>query len=697
MFKMPFQYLESLGDASIRLVEILPSSAPSESLVEIHLDTYAIDSLPQYHALSYTWGPPTPELDEYSDEDKVSILVNGEDFKVFPNLCDALRRVREMKQVRYYWIDAICINQEDKPERSAQVAIMDRIYSRAERVDIWLGELTSAKRVAPLITNMAALSDFDHIYKVKKSRDPHLAVNADEWIVQQYDLPSLRDSIWKDVISFFKRRWFNRVWIIQEIALCRDAAVLLGADTLPWADVVNSMLFLRFTGLTSAFLWIEHGKDSMNLLAHYVGQSIVAIDVLHDIYSDGIEDGDTNYGPMIGDVASPQTVAHFLFVALLLSRSSEASDPRDRVYSLLGIVRAIAGTLRLPQLDLQADYSSQTMTHHAFTAAASVIIRDCGHASILGFVNDQGMERLVDLPSWVPDFIHATYNPIHCLLRTQQYPDFDPARDRSLGVRAPKVDGTILHLTGSCVGTVTAIGTAMITSESKPLFNLVECCKIIIQCEQTYTPTGQGRIEALWRTIICDMDDFSHPARHEMADCFKIWIAALIMLDWQESSTELNRSSYLKKFQYLEEFRSDPDSDQLPNIAYLEECGRKMGLLPSDPAPTDNDKSVAHMEMCNKGRLYEEYALMAMPHRRLFLTANGYLGLGPVSVKVGDTVWAASASRTLLVLRDSSASADSSDVASTPTYMCIGEAYVHGAMFGEAISENSEWVDVSLV
>ena len=41
------------------------------------------------------------------------------------------------------WVDAICINQEDIPERNVQVTMMDRVYERAKAVFVWLGEADS--------------------------------------------------------------------------------------------------------------------------------------------------------------------------------------------------------------------------------------------------------------------------------------------------------------------------------------------------------------------------------------------------------------------------------------------------------------------------------------------------------------------------------------------------------------------------
>ena len=43
-------------------------------------------------------------------------------------------------------MDAVCINQTDLEERSAQVHMMDRIYHGAVRVVVWLGTVPTLLR-----------------------------------------------------------------------------------------------------------------------------------------------------------------------------------------------------------------------------------------------------------------------------------------------------------------------------------------------------------------------------------------------------------------------------------------------------------------------------------------------------------------------------------------------------------------------
>ena len=82
-----------------------------------------------YTAVSYLWGDSSPTH---------LILVDGKQFKVRANLWRFLRHVAGRCD-RDYWVDAICINQNDISERNEQVIRMGEIYSWATKVLLWLG------------------------------------------------------------------------------------------------------------------------------------------------------------------------------------------------------------------------------------------------------------------------------------------------------------------------------------------------------------------------------------------------------------------------------------------------------------------------------------------------------------------------------------------------------------------------------
>ncbi|KAK0638577.1 heterokaryon incompatibility, partial [Cercophora newfieldiana] len=88
-----------------------------------------------YNALSHTWGT-TGRM--------VPIIVDGKQLLITPNLSEAMTRLEEVHQrdqafKQLWWIDMICINQDDILERGHQVAMMRTIIRTASLVVAWVG------------------------------------------------------------------------------------------------------------------------------------------------------------------------------------------------------------------------------------------------------------------------------------------------------------------------------------------------------------------------------------------------------------------------------------------------------------------------------------------------------------------------------------------------------------------------------
>src|SRR3569833_1032082 len=117
----------------IRLLRLLPlEPGQGNDSSQYELFTSDLDSCENtYSALSYAWGSP--------DQSVRRIKVNGIDFPVRENLGHALAALRTAGE-RVFWIDAICIDQDNKQERNHQVKQMGDIYRRAAQVFVWLGQ-----------------------------------------------------------------------------------------------------------------------------------------------------------------------------------------------------------------------------------------------------------------------------------------------------------------------------------------------------------------------------------------------------------------------------------------------------------------------------------------------------------------------------------------------------------------------------
>ncbi|KAF2025678.1 heterokaryon incompatibility [Setomelanomma holmii] len=81
-----------------------------------------------YDAISYVWGSSSRSTKILCDHYTSSLYVT-------PNLWDVLAKLAsEPSQLggrRPYWIDGLCIDQENKEERGHQVRKMSKIYRRA--------------------------------------------------------------------------------------------------------------------------------------------------------------------------------------------------------------------------------------------------------------------------------------------------------------------------------------------------------------------------------------------------------------------------------------------------------------------------------------------------------------------------------------------------------------------------------------
>lgn len=101
------------------------------SVLESTLRTVSLDRKTSYYAVSHRW-------DTSGQSERVS--VNSHAVRVSSNLVFAMRQF--FKQgYRTFWIDSICVNQDDLAERGQQVMLMGAIYSQARnRISLaWAG------------------------------------------------------------------------------------------------------------------------------------------------------------------------------------------------------------------------------------------------------------------------------------------------------------------------------------------------------------------------------------------------------------------------------------------------------------------------------------------------------------------------------------------------------------------------------
>lgn len=139
--------------------------------------------------------------------------MNGQPLLIPPNLYDALEALRLASAPRHLWIDYICINQNDLVEKATQIPLMADIYRTAQQVLVWLGP---------------SADDSDHV--MRTIRD----CNEEEMKSTAFQ---------HRMLSLIHRRWFTRVWILQEFAVpTQDPVFLCGfGDPIPWKSLMNAL------------------------------------------------------------------------------------------------------------------------------------------------------------------------------------------------------------------------------------------------------------------------------------------------------------------------------------------------------------------------------------------------------------------------------------------------------------------------
>jgi hypothetical protein len=122
------------------------------------------------------------------------------------------------------------------------------------------------------------------------------------------------------------------------------------------------------------------------------------------------------------------------------------------------------------------------------------------------------------------------------------------------------------------------------------------------------------------------------------------------------------------------------DKCSTPSIDEVEKAYYNSSWLPWDESET--------LQLPSEGQ--EFYNALRRKHgrRRLFVTANRYLGLGPAAMAIGDEVWLLAGSGAAMVLRGT----ESEDV-----FRLVGAAYVHGIMNGEQAGDDMKLRDITIV
>jgi hypothetical protein len=364
----PYIYEPLPTARSVRLLKLHGDSEPPirDDRIRCTLRVVSLDDCPTYSAISYTWGDALVTH---------VIECDGKEIHTRPNLHRLLQEIcRSEYRDHELWIDAICINQSCLDERAHQVRLMKSIYSNSTVALVYLGEPMEEGHLALELCRqiIEMTTKFKAGYRITESN------------LEDYGLPPIESPCWSALYDLFSQPWFQRVWIMQEYMLSPKVLMLYGGVWSPsefYVSIDNAFLPPRNDGYGLGMVLSGLRKQDPGQVWNVNSQfrrhfNLSWMDASRRLL-----------------ITKREVIIHHLFNR---SRQIQATDPRDYIYGILGLLKESEAN----HPDLQPDY--HLTVSQTFIMTARYLLSKEGLAYLFEI---SGLPKSIDsLPSWVPDW-----------------------------------------------------------------------------------------------------------------------------------------------------------------------------------------------------------------------------------------------------------------------------------------------------
>lgn len=341
-----------------------------------------------------------------------------------------------------------------------------------------------------------------------------------------------------------------------------------------------------------------------------------------------------------------------LTTLITCTRNRGASDPRDKVF-------AIAGLLRYMGIGLApSDYSKST--RHVYLEITQAAIRQFGTLDILYQVT--GLENQFDLPSWVPD-LSDTHPPKPMIHGAFNATGSSPSYYYRFSDSAPS-----LTLWGKIIGQIHHCGEPNLLSahsnlkESTP--SLVTELDSVLRIFQQWStiahslpsyPNQQTLSEVFARTLFINGTSLESGDPSSLLAVFPTWHTLMT----SAASSHALRDEVLENM--LVDLRSIPINAQEKREFALQMITASLEMGIQTKVSKTKRAKVLHF-------------WLAITTRRMvfFTTESGYMGISTYGAQANDFVALLAGLNTPFIMRRKN-----------DGYQLVGPAYVHGAMKGE--------------
>ncbi|KAI0544492.1 heterokaryon incompatibility protein-domain-containing protein [Xylaria curta] len=393
-----------------------PVSLDWRSVQDLGTEKLEMYSFQSYTALSYVWG-------DTSNPQKIT--VNGfTQVSITQNLYDFLRSLRGTKSGRRLWCDSLCINQGNEQEKRSQIALMRRIYQQAQKVLAYIP--------LPLIPDMANLVALGQIIvettwrcqaaRVKHDKDPKSTserldgdsntttetVNRIEkqagkadvgepktkqgFFLEDFGLPPANSPLWTTWRKFLKSDYFSRVWILQEFVLAPSVQFWLGQGGIEAQSIIEVLRAIRvYSGESNQCYTIppdaQIPDDAVKTKIIRIPTPFAQKMIFRRMH---VRNGEPK-APLV-DI-------------LRLASDFEATDPRDKIYGVLGL--ASDGDAYMEHISYA---SGETYITTFLRFARLIVERGDGFRLLLQVQFFEPDSEDEQLPSWVPRWMKGIRN-----------------------------------------------------------------------------------------------------------------------------------------------------------------------------------------------------------------------------------------------------------------------------------------------
>lgn len=393
---------------------------------------------------------------------------------------------------------------------------------------------------------------------------------------------------------------------------------------------------------------------------------------MRNLYSDTRPVVSALYAYLIGILRNRIHTRESMTLHQIMSETSKfgITDEKDRVYAFLGLLQRVEnGEVHITDYGIRPDYEKPA--RDVFIETTKAIISHDKTLDVCGrtITSDPGTASSAkNLPSWVPDFgeqkeriyfsepgVCPTFAASKSILPSVSWP-FDERQD-------------VMESSACIIDTVSAISQEKLVNSAGITESLLEWSKMTSIIGEIY-PGGGSTMQAFSQTCTAIRTAMpSSMTRDDLFIGFITFFASTIVLGKEEE-----------------------------NNVGIDDDGVAENPLALQITSTCLETYKSYTELANPGNTSSEEfiteaqrALVAtVPNRRFFVTKQGYMGLGPVSMQPDDRVVILPGARVPFLLR-SAPSPVPLDLGSS-VYCMVGECYVHGFMNGEACDgQESSW------